>query len=106
MSATSWDAADATAANRMNTGDKYLDSGKLYVAKFNADGIGNWIELSMSNPTIAAATNYKFADNADVAMNSRLAADAVGATRMISKANIADPSKYLSHWPAHVQPRW
>jgi hypothetical protein len=25
-------------ANRITTGDKYLDSGKLYVAKFNADG--------------------------------------------------------------------
>ena len=82
VSATNWDAADFSPANRITTGDKYLDSGKLYVAKFNADGTGQWIELSMSNATIVAATNYKFADNADVAMNSRLAADAVGATRM------------------------
>jgi secreted PhoX family phosphatase len=36
----------------------------------------------MSNPTLASATNYSFADNGDVAINSRLAADAVGATRM------------------------
>ena len=82
VSNTTWSAADATPANRMNTGDKYLDSGKLFVAKFNADGSGQWIELSMSNPTVAGATNYSFADNGDVAMNSRLAADAVGATRM------------------------
>lgn len=82
VSASNWDAADASPANRITTGDKYLDSGKLYVAKFNADGSGQWIELSMSNATIVAATNYKFADNGDVAMNSRLAADAVGATRM------------------------
>lgn len=82
VSTASWSAADATPASRMNTGDKYLDSGKLYVAKFNADGSGSWIELSMSNPTIVNATNYKFANNGDVAMNSRLAADAVGATRM------------------------
>ena len=82
VSTSNWDAADANPANRITTGDKYLDSGKLYVAKFNADGFGQWIELSMSNPTIAAATNYKFADNGDVVINSRLAADAVGATRM------------------------
>ena len=82
VSNASWSALDATPANRMNTGDKYLDSGKLYVAKFSADGSGQWIELSMSNPTVANATNYKFVDNSDVAINSRLAADAVGATRM------------------------
>lgn len=82
VSNTTWSAADATPANRMNTGDKYLDSGKLFVAKFNADGSGQWIELSISNPTLASATNYSFADNGDVAINSRLAADAVGATRM------------------------
>lgn len=82
VSTTAWSAADATPANRITTGDKYLDSGKLYVAKFNADGSGLWIELSMANPTIAGASNYAFADNGDVAMNSRLAADAVGATKM------------------------
>ena len=82
VSTTAWSAADATPANRITTGDKYLDSGKLYVAKFNADGSGLWIELSMANPTISGATNYAFADNGDVAMNSRLAADAVGATKM------------------------
>ena len=84
VSTSTWDAADAKTTSRMNTGDKYLDSGKLYVAKFAADGTGTWIELSMSNPTIAGRTapNYVFADNGDVAMNSRLAADAVGATRM------------------------
>ncbi len=82
VSTTAWSAADATPANRITTGDKYLDSGKLYVAKFNADGSGLWIELSMANPTVSGATNYAFADNGDVAMNSRLAADAVGATKM------------------------
>ena len=82
VSAANWDNADASPANRITTGDKYLDLGKLYVAKFNADGSGQWIELSLANATLAAATNYKFADNGDVAMNSRLAGDAVGATRM------------------------
>ena len=82
VTAANWSGADATSANPITTGDKYLDMGKLYVAKFSADGTGQWIELSMSNPTVANATNYKFADNGDVAINSRLAADAVGATRM------------------------
>lgn len=77
-----WVAADATAADRVATGDKYLDSGKLYVAKFNADGTGNWIELSMANPTVAGYTAYAFADNGDIAINTRLAGDAVGATKM------------------------
>jgi len=77
-----WAAADATPSDRIATGDKYLDSGKLYVAKFNADGTGQWIELSISNPAIAAYAAYKFADQADVLVNARLAGDAVGATKM------------------------
>jgi hypothetical protein len=56
--------------------------GKLYVAKFNADGSGEWIELSIANPTIAGYATYPFADQADVCVNARLAADAVGATKM------------------------
>ena len=82
VTAANWSAADATSVNPITTGDKYLDSGKLYVAKFSADGTGQWIELSMSNPAVANATNYKFADSGDVVINSRLAADAVGATKM------------------------
>ncbi len=82
VSTAVWSAADANPTDRMSTGDKYLDSGKLYVAKFNADGSGQWIELSMSNPAIAAYSAYQFADLGDIVINARLAADAVGATRM------------------------
>ncbi len=82
VSTAVWAAADADPADRIATGDKYLDNGKLYVAKFNADGTGQWIELSMSNAAIAAYAPYKFADLADIVVNARLAADAVGATRM------------------------
>ncbi len=82
VSTANWDAADATAANRVATGDKYLDAGKLYVAKFNADGTGSWIELTIGNATIAGSASYAFADQADVLVNARLAADAVGATKM------------------------
>jgi hypothetical protein len=82
VSAKAWTAADANPADRITTGDTYLDNGKLYVAKFNSDGKGDWVELSISNPLIAAYAGYKFADQADVLVNARLAADAVGATKM------------------------
>lgn len=75
-----WNPADATLG--LAAGDKYLDDGKLYVARFNADGTGQWLELSLSNPIVAGYAAYTFADAADVALNSRLAADAVGATKM------------------------
>ncbi len=82
VSAQNWVAADATAANRVATGDKYLDSGKLYAAKFNADGTGAWVELSITNPAIAGYAAYAFADQGDVLMHARIAGDAVGATKM------------------------
>ncbi len=82
VSSAGWSAADATPANRITTGDKYLDSGKLFVAKFTADGTGQWIELNIANAAIAGLAAYRFADQADVLVNARLAADAVGATKM------------------------
>lgn len=82
VSTANWDAADANATNRIAVGDKYLDAGKLYVAKFNADGTGNWLELSITAPAIAGYATYAFADQADVLVNARLAADALGATKM------------------------
>jgi secreted PhoX family phosphatase len=82
VSTATWQASDATAADRVAVGDKYLDSGKLYVAKFNEDGTGQWTELSMANPTVAGYATYAFADDGDVAMHARLAGDAVGATKM------------------------
>jgi secreted PhoX family phosphatase len=81
VSSATWDPADA--AGGLAAGDKYLDSGKLYVAKFNADGTGNWVELSFgANGITAASPAYPFADQADVLINTRLAADVVGATKM------------------------
>ena len=81
VSNASWDPVDASRG--LAAGDKYLDDGKLYVAKFNADGTGNWVELSFgANGITAANTVYSFADQADVLINTRLAADVVGATKM------------------------
>lgn len=82
VTAAAWSAADATAADRMAVGDKYLDAGKLYAARFNDDGSGEWLELGMANPAVAGYAAYPFADAADVVVHARLAADAVGATKM------------------------
>ncbi|RSV26849.1 PhoX family phosphatase [Sphingomonas sp. ABOLH] len=83
VSNTAWVAADATASNRLAIGDKYLDSGTLYVARFNADGSGEWIALVFGqNGLTAGNALYPFADQADVLTHCRLAGDAVGATRM------------------------
>ena len=62
-----------------------LDSGKLYVARFNDGtatgdfmGTGEWILLDKAaNGALAG-----FANQAEVLVNTRLAADAVGATKM------------------------
>ncbi len=83
VSATPWSAADANATNRLAIGDKYLDSGTLYVARLNADGSGQWLPLVFGqNGLNAANARYPFADQADVLVNTRLAADVLGATRM------------------------
>ncbi|MDP1904401.1 MAG: PhoX family phosphatase [Pseudomonadota bacterium] len=81
VSNQNWVAADA-ATGGLVIGDKYLDDGKLYVAKYNADGSGQWIELNIANPLISGYATYDFANQADVLINSRLAADALGATPM------------------------
>jgi secreted PhoX family phosphatase len=75
-----WDAKDI--GGGMAAGDKYLSEGKLFVAKFNADGRGQWLELTLSDPRIAKHSAYPFANQADVLVNARHAADAVGATKM------------------------
>ncbi len=81
VSNAKWDPADAKRG--LAAGDKYLDAGRLYAAKFNADGNDEWLELKFGSATINANTaGYAFADQADVLVNARLAADAAGATRM------------------------
>jgi secreted PhoX family phosphatase len=80
VSTAVWSAADV--GGGMSIGDKYLDEGKLYVAKFSDTGVGTWIELNISNPLISGYTTYTFANQGDVLVNARHAATAVGATRM------------------------
>jgi secreted PhoX family phosphatase len=81
VSTRTWNPNDADGG--LAAGDKYLDHGRLYVARFDADGTGEWLELSFGKNGITPANlAYAFADQADVVVNLRLAADAAGATKM------------------------
>ncbi len=55
-----------------------LDEGKLYVARFNENGTGDWLELTIENPALAE----RFSSQAEVLVYTRLAADILGATPM------------------------
>lgn len=57
-------------------GKSPLDEGTLYVAKFSADGTGQWLPLTPDNPALAGWTLN------DILIKTRMAADAVGATKM------------------------
>jgi uncharacterized protein len=66
-------------------GGDMLDEGTLYAARFNEDGTGDWLALDIDDPnfrTAAGMAGVEFKDQADVLVNTRLAADVVGATKM------------------------
>ncbi len=62
------------------TDGSILDSGTLYVAKFNDDGTGEWLALAPGRNGLTPANGFN--DLADILVNTRLAADLVGATKM------------------------
>lgn len=81
VSTAVWDAKDINGGYAV--GDKYMNAGKLYVAKFNNDGSGQWLELAYGkNGLNESNTTYPFKSQADIVTFARLAADAVGATKM------------------------
>lgn len=62
-----------------------LDEGRLYAARFEDDGSGHWLPLDIEDPEFrsrAAQAGVSFEDQADVLLNTRLAADVAGATKM------------------------
>jgi secreted PhoX family phosphatase len=71
--------------DRFNAADRaanfrLLSEGTLYAARFNADGSGQWLELTQGLNGLDASAG--FATQADVVVGARLAADRAGATRM------------------------
>ncbi|MEO0443444.1 MAG: PhoX family phosphatase [Pseudomonadota bacterium] len=57
-------------------GKSPLDEGKLFVARFDDNGSGEWLELSINNPILAG----RFSDQAELLIYTRIAADLLGAT--------------------------
>jgi hypothetical protein len=71
VSADNWRAMRARGQNP-------LDHGDLYVARFDEDGSGEWLELTIANPALAAV----FAEQGEILIYARMAADILGATPM------------------------
>ncbi|WP_136247842.1 PhoX family protein [Halomonas borealis] len=91
VSAALWDPADAhrpgADVDRLSLGAKYLDEGTLYVARFDADGSGEWLALTpeaetRDGRTLAEALGLAADDWAGVIIHTCDAADLMGATPM------------------------
>ncbi len=72
VTSKAWNSRDR-AANR-----DLLDEGTLYVARFDADGTGRWLELAPGRNGLTAEKGFK--TQADVCLRTRWAGDAAGAT--------------------------
>lgn len=61
---------------RRRANQDLLDEGTLYVARFNEDGTGEWLELTPDNPALSDWSQ------AEICIQTRQAADLAGATMM------------------------
>ncbi len=78
-----WDPKDAARSDRIAVGHKYLDKGTLYVARFDADGKGEWLALTPATKgKDGRSLGEAFGTIDAILINTRGAADFVGATPM------------------------
>lgn len=70
--------SDKAWKHAIHEGESPLDEGSLFVARFDEDGTGEWLELTIDNPVLAA----RFNSQAEVLIYARVAADLLGATPM------------------------
>jgi secreted PhoX family phosphatase len=78
-----WDPKDAERSDRLAVGAKYMDKGTLYVARFDAEGQGEWLALLPSTVGKGGRTlGDEFGSLDAIILNTRGAADFVGATPM------------------------
>ncbi len=78
-----WDPADANRIDRLAVGEKYMDAGTLYVARFGEEGQGEWLPLTLTSVTLSGdVLGDSFATQADIILNTAGAADLLGATKM------------------------